>query len=593
MADIQKIGPYQIVEQVGAGGMATVYKAYQEKLDRHVAVKVMHQSFLHDGEFLLRFEREAKIVANLDHPNIVPVYDYDEYENRPYLVMKLLDGLTLKEVLRQGPLDLDDIQSVMRKVAGALDYAHGMGVLHRDMKPANIIIDYAGEPYITDFGLARIVQAGESSLSADTMLGTPNYISPEQAEGISNLDARTDVYSFGVILYELVTGRVPFTGDTPYAIVHKHIYDPPPRASTIDPEIPPAVDSVLMKALAKEPDARYATPITLMKAFNRAVAASGLTALDQSRAAPRPAQLPAPPESAVVYPVDDGSGKYISVRVVSGSPEPEPTNLNELVRNVADRIGSIFGDVSKELGERDGFKKLTSGISRTARQVRVAVEDGVAERSGAAVSPDATSQQEQRRLRVINEDWGFDEASVRRRVNSRMNQRRRFFVHVFLYVVAIIFISGPVQTNALEGLQELYVQPEVIDAFIEQTGSAETNFLAPLEQIDLGLVAALLWAPILIGHGLAVFYNSGGRLTRKRNTLERQLELRYGGDLARYGERTGLSSGASQSRETFCKASPIIITHYWRAADCGGCSCCLGSGARESESDPIRDPGSG
>ncbi len=267
-----QIGPYQIIGRIGSGGMATVYKAYHPRLDRHVALKLMHDSFIQEHDFLARFEREARIVARLDHPNIIPIYDYDKHEGKPYLVMKVVEGDTLKEVLERGELAATGIVSLTRKIADALHYAHEQGILHRDIKPSNIMLDQRGEPYLTDFGLARILQSGESTMSADVMLGTPHYISPEQAQGGMELDARTDVYSLGVVLYQIVTGRVPFTGDSSFAIIHDHIYSPPPSPRSINPEVPPAVESVLLKALAKRPNDRYATPVALVQAYEQALA---------------------------------------------------------------------------------------------------------------------------------------------------------------------------------------------------------------------------------------------------------------------------------------------------------------------------------
>ncbi|MFN8449627.1 MAG: protein kinase [Anaerolineae bacterium] len=177
----QTLGQYRVIEQMGSGGMATVYKAYHPRLDRYVAIKMLHEAFQEDKNFLARFEREAQIVARLEHPHIVQVFDFDEYNGRPYLVMKYIEGRTLKAELESAPLTLDDIIRIMTPVADALDYAHRRGVLHRDIKPSNIIIDSTGVAYVTDFGLARMAQLGDSTLSHDVLLGTPHYISPEQA----------------------------------------------------------------------------------------------------------------------------------------------------------------------------------------------------------------------------------------------------------------------------------------------------------------------------------------------------------------------------------------------------------------------------
>ncbi|RMG89053.1 MAG: serine/threonine protein kinase [Chloroflexi bacterium] len=279
----ENVGPYRIIGQLGQGGMATVYKAYHPQLDRYVAIKVMHEAFQEDDAFIARFEREAKIVARLEHPHIVPVYGYDRYEGQPYLVMKYIEGKTLKHFLKNGPLPLEEILRIMTAVADALNYAHKQGVLHRDIKPSNIMIADDGTPYLTDFGLARIAQAGESTLSQDMLLGTPHYISPEQARGEQNLDGRTDIYSFGIVLYELVVGRVPFSADTPYAIIHDHIYTPLPLPTRVNPNIPEAVETVLLKALAKSPKDRFESANALMQAFKKAVETSNLTELDIDR----------------------------------------------------------------------------------------------------------------------------------------------------------------------------------------------------------------------------------------------------------------------------------------------------------------------
>ncbi len=269
----ENVGPYRIIEQLGQGGMATVFKAYHPGLDRFVAIKVMHPAFKQDPTFLARFQREARVVAKLDHPHIVPIYDYAEHNTNPYLVMKFVEGETLKARLSRGPLTREEGLRIVDAMGKALGYAHSRGILHRDIKPSNILLCPDGSVYLADFGLARIAQAGESTLSSEMLLGTPHYISPEQARGERNLDAGTDIYSFGVVLYEMVVGRVPFNADTPFSIIHDHIYTPLPLPQKINPRVPDSVQRVLLKALAKERADRYATVEELAAAFLKAVSA--------------------------------------------------------------------------------------------------------------------------------------------------------------------------------------------------------------------------------------------------------------------------------------------------------------------------------
>ena len=270
------VGPYQIIEQLGQGGMASVYKAYHAALDRYVALKVLHQAFNSDETFIGRFQREARVVAKLEHPNIVPVYDYAEHEGRPYLVMKFIEGDTLKAHMSAGALTSQEIEQVMETVGSALGYAHRQGVLHRDIKPSNVLISNENVLYLADFGLARIAQAGESTLSSDSIMGTPQYISPEQAMGKKDLDGKTDIYSFGVMLYEMVVGQVPFNADTPFSIIHDHIYTPLPLPRSVNPKVPESVQRVLLKSLAKNRDDRYETVEELVGAFKSAWLEAGV-----------------------------------------------------------------------------------------------------------------------------------------------------------------------------------------------------------------------------------------------------------------------------------------------------------------------------
>jgi len=272
----ENVGSYRIIEQLGQGGMATVFKAYHAALDRYVALKVLHAAFNEDKTFLGRFEREARVVAKLEHPNIVPVYDYSEHQNQPYLVMKYIEGETLKARINKGPLSSIELEEVVSSVGSALAYAHKQGILHRDIKPSNVLIAPTGVMYLADFGLARIAAMGESTLSVDSIMGTPQYISPEQAMGKKNLDSGTDIYSFGVLLYELVVGQVPFSADTPFSIIHDHIYTPLPLPMDINPQVPETVQLVLLKALSKERADRFETIDEMNRAFKAAWTDAGV-----------------------------------------------------------------------------------------------------------------------------------------------------------------------------------------------------------------------------------------------------------------------------------------------------------------------------
>ncbi len=290
----ENVGPYRIIEQLGQGGMATVFKAYHASLDRYVALKVLHPAFTEDQTFIARFQREARLVAKLDHPNIVPIYDYSNHEGRPYLVMKFIEGETLKARMARGPLDSGELSRIIEAVGAGLSYAHKAGILHRDIKPSNVLLAPDGSIYLADFGLARIAQAGESTLSSDQIMGTPQYISPEQAMGKKDLDEGTDIYSFGVMLYEMVVGQVPFSADTPFSIIHDHIYSPLPMPRVINPNVPEPVERVLLKALAKERADRYEDVTSMVAAFRQAWQIAGIpmqgtsVTLASKKAAPEP-----------------------------------------------------------------------------------------------------------------------------------------------------------------------------------------------------------------------------------------------------------------------------------------------------------------
>ena len=268
----QRLGQYQITAVLGRGGMATVYLARQTSMDRDVAIKVMARELADDEQFIARFQHEAQVIARLQHPHILPVIDFGREGKNIYIVMRLVRGGSLDDRLKSGPLDLPLASRMLSQIASALTFAHEQGIIHRDLKPNNVLLDERDNVYLTDFGIAKML-AGTSKLTATgNILGTPAYMAPEQWRGEA-VDARTDTYALGVVLYEMVLGQLPFSGDTPYTLMYKHFNDPPPPPRDLNPNIHPAIEAVLLKALAKEADARYQSTEALANDFAEAVRA--------------------------------------------------------------------------------------------------------------------------------------------------------------------------------------------------------------------------------------------------------------------------------------------------------------------------------
>jgi serine/threonine protein kinase len=269
------IGNYELVERLGRGAMAVVYKAYHKPLKRFVAIKILHPEIANDETFLARFQREAHSMAGLRHPNIAQVHDFGGEAGLTYLVMEHIEGPSLRqrlEELRQAGARMPhtEVLQVMGGVAAALDHAHTRGIIHRDVKPGNVMlsVEQEGDAILTDFGLIRIL--GMSSVTESGILGTPEYLSPEQAEE-GEIDACSDIYSLGIVLYEMLTGRTPLEGELPFNMILKHVRGELPSPRTFDPDLSPEVEQVVMKALARAPDARYQRAGDMVAALTQAL----------------------------------------------------------------------------------------------------------------------------------------------------------------------------------------------------------------------------------------------------------------------------------------------------------------------------------
>jgi len=266
------LGNYRILSPLGQGGMARVYRAHQESLDREVAVKVLPPWYAADRSFVERFQLEARLVARLSHPNIVTVHDASEQNGHLYIVMQLVDGGTLKhrlDMLHLQNRTMDSVEAIpiFVQLASALSYAHDQGIIHRDIKPVNVLCDHGGRAILSDFGIAKVLASTTNGLTRPGAgVGTPEYMSPEQCYG-GPIDGRADIYALGVMLFEALTGQTPFVGDTYPVLAHGHLHEPPPRPRLLNPAISPAVERVILTALQKDPAQRFPRAIEMGKAL--------------------------------------------------------------------------------------------------------------------------------------------------------------------------------------------------------------------------------------------------------------------------------------------------------------------------------------
>lgn len=341
------LGQYEILGLLGSGGMATVYRGYQPTLNRYVAVKVLPSHLLSKPKFSVRFRQEALTVARLEHPNILPVFDFGEANGVPFIVMPLVQGGTLRTRMRSR-VPVEWAISTCGRVAQALDYAHRLGVVHRDVKPANVLLGPADWPLVSDFGIAEVLGETLGLTATGAAIGTPEYMSPEQCQGVP-LDGRSDQYALAVVAFEMLAGRLPFVGDTPLAIIFRQIHDPVPDIHSIDAAIPSSAGVVLSRALSKRPEARFATCTEFAGALANAFSIAGpapvpdgyapiaakLSAAGELEPESRTELMPAEAEAAAV---PHGEGRHRSAGSAEAQPPRGPGRLGSLTRRKAVRL---------------------------------------------------------------------------------------------------------------------------------------------------------------------------------------------------------------------------------------------------------------
>ena len=307
------MGPYTVTERIGEGGMAIVYKGYQESLHRYVALKVLRDELARDQQFVARFRQEALAAANLNHPNILHVYDAGAANGKFFISMAYVEGGTLKDLIRQGVIDPHLAVSITIQLAEALNHAHNQGLIHRDVKPSNVLMTRDGRPLLTDFGIAKALFEAKQLTRTGASIGTPEYMAPEQAKGQSP-DGRTDIYALGVVLYEMLAAKVPFCTDTPVATMYMHVHEPPPPLPRAEAAVPEWLENVVCKALAKDPADRYPTAALFAAALRQGqeswVAAvrpiAGAAAVAGAAAAGAAAATTTPAETEAVTMVEPG-----------------------------------------------------------------------------------------------------------------------------------------------------------------------------------------------------------------------------------------------------------------------------------------------
>jgi serine/threonine-protein kinase len=368
-------GRYRPSERIGRGGMADIFLARDQVLDRPVAVKVLFPAFAGDPRFVARFRREATALARLNHPNIVQVYDWGANDDTYFIVMEYVQGQSLAELLARGPLSVAQATEIVAAAAAGLGYAHRNGIVHRDIKPGNILLATSQAVKVSDFGISQALEGGENLTDTGKVMGTAAYFSPEQAQGQS-VGPSSDLYSLGVVLFEMVTGSPPFGGSSPLSVAYKHVHDLPHRASALNRSVPANLGSLIDRLLAKDPDDRYPTASDLEADLRRVASGQPLgsgaaAALDRSTLAP---------------------ATGMPHRTLAIDPPPSPATEAMPASRLPDRIPAGAGDLDATSQSRGGFLVAVAAAALLAAIAGIYYLSTVLDRDRAADSPTASTE---------------------------------------------------------------------------------------------------------------------------------------------------------------------------------------------------------
>lgn len=370
----KQLGNYRLVEMIGKGGMAAVYRATQPSVNRDVAIKIMSPSLTENEAFVQRFKNEAQVIANLEHAYILPVYDFGEEDNLLFIVMRYLPSGSLADIISEHPdgVPLDRAITIFNQIGEALDYAHSKGIIHRDLKPGNILLDDRGTAYLSDFGIAKQIEGAENLTGTGGVVGTPSHMAPEQGLG-EKLDGRSDQYAMGVILFEMLTGRLPFTADNPMALMLKHINEPTPSPRIFNASIPAPVESVILRLLSKEPDERYESAGEMVKAMEKAMSVKGDASTiaisdGQSSAGTLPMASSALGAGSTVSSPVVGQGAPTTAEAAAAGTGAPSTVLREPVTaaeklQAMEKVDTALNSVSTWINERENLGIWVQGLA--------------------------------------------------------------------------------------------------------------------------------------------------------------------------------------------------------------------------------------